>query len=405
MRILHTADWHLGLRLYKKDLMEEHRLFFDWLTDLIKVRNIDVLLISGDVFDQSNPSHEARFMYYNFLRTLITVQCKVIITGGNHDSPNVLNAPKDILEMLNVHTIGNMTADLNDMVLELHHDNQLKAVVCAIPFIREKDIHDFTLDAVFENKIAQVRQGIQNIYSSMAALVQNTYQVPLLAMGHLYAAGAEVSDAERDIQVGNQSAINAEDFTDVFDYIALGHIHRPQCVAGQPHIRYSGSPIALSFSEKKDQKLVIELDIKGAEIHQTNHEVPAFRKLVKFVGNLEAVKHELEQYKSESTLHAYAEIDIIEETTSPAVFAAVTRFVSDFKSDHIELLHHRITNLHEAKSINQLTGINTTLDDLSPQKVLMDMMESGKFAEEEKQLILQAFIHINEMDNDDADDE
>jgi WD40 repeat protein len=104
-------------------------------------------------------------------------------------------------------------------------------------------------------------------------------------------------------------------------------------------------------------------------------------------------------------LPAYAEIEIIEETTSPAVFAAVTRFVSDFKSDHIELLHHKVTNKHEAQSINQLTGINTTLDDLSPQKVLMDMMESGKFAEEEKQLILQAFIHINELDNDEGDDE
>jgi hypothetical protein len=132
--------------------------------------------------------------------------------------------------------------------------------------------------------------------------------------------------------------------------------------------------------------------------------VPAFRKLVKFVGNLEAVKHELENYTSVSELPAYAEIEIIEETTSPAVFSAVTRFVADFKSDHIELLHHRIINKNEVKSINQLTSATTTLDDLSPEMVLMDMMESGKFAEEEKQLILQAFIHINEMDNEEEED-
>jgi hypothetical protein len=74
--------------------------------------------------------------------------------------------------------------------------------------------------------------------------------------------------------------------------------------------------------------------------------------------------------------------------------------VTDFKSDQIDLLHHRITNKHEVKSINQLTNASTTLDDLSPEMVLMDMMESGKFADEEKQLILQAFIHINEMDNE-----
>jgi len=404
MRILHTADWHLGLRLYKKDLIEEHRLFFDWLINLIKDRNIEVLLISGDIFDQANPINEARILYFSFLRDLIKFNCKVIITGGNHDSPNVLNAPKDILELLNVHTIGSITEDISQMIIELHQNNKLKAVVCAIPFIREKDIHDFTDGEVFENKIIQVRTGIKNIYATIGDLVKDNFQVPLLAMGHLYAAGAEISDSERDIQVGNQSAINAEDFTEVFDYIALGHIHRPQYVAGQKHIRYSGSPIALSFSEKKDQKLVIELEIKDNEIHQTNHNVPAFRKLIKFVGNLEAVKHELENYTTESTLPAYAEIEIIQETTSPAVFSAVSRFVADFKSNHIELLHHRITNKNEVKSIHQLTDITKTLDDLSPQMVLMDMMESGKFAEEEKQLILQAFIHINEMDNEDKED-
>ena len=142
------------------------------------------------------------------------------------------------------------------------------------------------------------------------------------------------------------------------------------------------------------------MEINGTEIHQTNLEVPAFRKLVKFVGNLEAVKHELENYKSETLLPAYAEIEIIEETTSPALFSAVSRFVADFKSDQIELLHHRITNKNEVKSINQLTNASTTLDDLSPEMVLMDMMESGKFADAEKQMILQAFIHINEMDNE-----
>ena len=109
MRILHTADWHLGLRLYKKDLTQEHRLFFDWLINLIRERDIDVLLISGDIFDQGNPTNEARVMYFSFLRDLIKYNCKVIITGGNHDSPGVLNAPKDILEMLNVHTIGGTT--------------------------------------------------------------------------------------------------------------------------------------------------------------------------------------------------------------------------------------------------------------------------------------------------------
>ena len=108
MRILHTADWHLGLRLYKKELHEEHRKFFNWLLDLIRERDIHALLISGDMFDQANPSNESRKLYYEFLKELIHMNCLVIITGGNHDSPGILNAPKDILHMLQVYVVGNV---------------------------------------------------------------------------------------------------------------------------------------------------------------------------------------------------------------------------------------------------------------------------------------------------------
>ena len=108
MRILHTADWHLGLRLYKKELHEEHKKFFAWLLQLIDDRGIDVLLISGDVFDQANPSNETRKLYYDFLKQLINENCLVIITGGNHDSPGILNAPKEILDMLQVYVVGNV---------------------------------------------------------------------------------------------------------------------------------------------------------------------------------------------------------------------------------------------------------------------------------------------------------
>ena len=118
--------------------------------------------------------------------------------------------------------------------------------------------------------------------------------MPIIAMGHLYAAGATTSDSEREIQIGYQSPVNAEDFPESFDYIALGHIHRPQFVAQQTRIRYSGSPIALSFSEKSDKKIVIELEITPEGIEQTSHPVPAFRKLVKFSGTFEEVKAAVE---------------------------------------------------------------------------------------------------------------
>ncbi len=110
MRILHTADWHLGIKLHKKDLSEDHKIFFEWLIHLIKEREIEVLLISGDIFDHANPASDARHLYYSFLRQLIHVNCQVIMTAGNHDSPAVLNGPKDILAMLNIDIVANASA-------------------------------------------------------------------------------------------------------------------------------------------------------------------------------------------------------------------------------------------------------------------------------------------------------
>src|ERR1700733_11713282 len=117
MRILHTADWHLGIKLHKKDLAEDHKVFFEWLVNLITEREIEVLLISGDIFDHVNPTSEARQLYYSFLRQLIHVKCKVIITAGNHDSPAVLNGPRAILAMLNIDIVASVSSAMEENII------------------------------------------------------------------------------------------------------------------------------------------------------------------------------------------------------------------------------------------------------------------------------------------------
>ena len=130
MRILHTADWHLGIKLHKKDLADDHRNFFEWLVNLIKEREIEVLLISGDIFDHANPTPEARQLYYSFLRQLIHVKCKVIITAGNHDSPAVLNGPRAILAMLNIDIIANVSSSMEDNIVELKNQEWRNRMYC-----------------------------------------------------------------------------------------------------------------------------------------------------------------------------------------------------------------------------------------------------------------------------------
>ena len=405
VKILHTADWHLGLRLYKKELHEEHRKFFAWLLQLISNQDIDVLLISGDIFDQTNPSNDTRKLYYDFLRQIINLNCLVVITGGNHDSPGILNAPRDILEMLQIYVIGNVPEKMEDEIIELlDKDGSTAGIICAVPFIREQDIHRFTFGETFDDKRQQVSAAIRYHYQELEKFCKGKYTVPMIAMGHLFAAGASTSDSEREIQIGYQSPVTADDFPPGFDYIALGHIHRPQMVAKQKRIRYSGSPIALSFSEFDDQKIVIELELTANGILQTDHPVPVFRKLVKSTGSFDKVKKEMEDFKNKGVSKAWAELMIVEDVASPMIQSAVSTFVADFASDEIEILNHRITSNMAMQGINDMVDDHTQLEDLRPVMVLSRMMESGNFSEEEQGMIMQAFLELTEMEEGDNEE-
>ena len=405
MRILHTADWHLGLRLYKREIVEEHHFFFAWLMELLKEREIDVLMISGDVFDQANPTNEARQLYYDFLKQLISLRIKVIITGGNHDAPGILNAPREILRMLDIHVVGSAMSDVKGELVGVggRGSDQVEAVVAAVPYLREPDIHALTKDLEFEDKREQVRAAIRKHYELVADACKD-YKVPVIAMGHLYAAGSSVSDSERLIQMGNQSAVASDDFPSIFKYIALGHIHKPQFVNGLSHIRYSGSPVPLSFSERKDRKIVIELEVNGDDIVQIDHEVPVFRKLVRFSGSFEEVKAKIEAWKEEGLTKAYAELQIEEETMNPAVYADAARFVADWESPSIDIVNYTIVIKSDLPQMAELGNGHLDLREIQPLEVLDKMMEAGKVSPEDQFIMRSAFLELLGMDDENEDE-
>jgi exonuclease SbcD len=405
VRILHTADWHLGLRLYKREIVEEHHFFFAWLMELLKEREIDVLMISGDVFDQANPTNEARQLYYDFLKQLISLRIKVIITGGNHDAPGILNAPREILRMLDIHVVGSAMSDVKGELVGVggRGSDQVEAVVAAVPYLREPDIHALTKDLEFEDKREQVRAAIRKHYELVADACKD-YTVPVIAMGHLYAAGSSVSDSERLIQMGNQSAVASDDFPSIFKYIALGHIHKPQFVNGLSHIRYSGSPVPLSFSERKDRKIVIELEVNGDDIVQIDHEVPVFRKLVRFSGSFEEVKAKIEAWKEEGLTKAYAELQIEEETMNPAVYADAARFVADWESPSIDIVNYTIVIKSDLPQMAELGNGHLDLREIQPLEVLDKMMEAGKVSPEDQFIMRSAFLELLGMDDENEDE-
>lgn len=269
LTLLHTSDWHLGRRLYGKPRYDEFKQFLDWQLQTLREQKVDVLLIAGDIFDTTAPSNQAQNLYYDFLSQVCDTDCRhVIIVAGNHDSASFLEAPKQLLKSFNIHIIGSMTDTPTDEVITLSDKaGQAELIVMAVPYLRDRDVRTVGHGERLDDKERKLAQGIKAHYAQIAdiaiaqqAQLKAKYKrtIPIVATGHLFTVGGQTmeGDGVRDLYVGSLGSIGAEIFHPQIDYVALGHLHIPQAVGGQPHIRYAGSPIAMGFGESRQQKQV-----------------------------------------------------------------------------------------------------------------------------------------------------
>lgn len=395
MKILHTADWHIGKILHKHSLAEEMSLFFDWLIKTIQKENIDLLLVSGDIFDTATPSSKDRAIYYQFLRRLSKTDTKAIITGGNHDSIGVLNAPSEILDVLDIHVVGGAKDPITDEVIELRNkDGELELVVAAVPFLRDRDLRSIEQN-VSTDRAEAIRQGMKLHYKILSEhCASYTSNVPVIAMGHLYAKGASVSESERDI--GNQSSIPSDIFTDVFDYVALGHIHRPQIVAKNNHIRYSGSPIALSFSEKKDEKVVCLIETVENTIKSVNTiSIPKHRALYRISGSYDDVVIGLQSYKNKLALKSFIEIVIKEDQFSPILISNVDALIDEYAlSDELEILKNVYEFNKSKNNVNSFFTAGIDIQEVSPIDIFKTKLDDEFIDDDQKENLIDAFKEI-----------
>ena len=268
MRVLHTADWHLGKMLGDLDRSDEHRRFLAWLRDVLAREHVDVLIIAGDIFDTANPPQSAERMYFEFLANVYReTKCPVVVTGGNHDSPAHLEAPSRVLRTLHVHVTGALPENINDLLVPLPSADHPKLVIAAVPFLRDRDLRTGAFGQTADEIREELRSGIEAVYQRTAKACEafRNKGAAVLAMGHLTVTGARVSESERVVHVGGLGKVDHKVFPEDFDYVALGHLHRPQTI-GSEAIRYSGSPIPLSFSECEDIKQVRLLDFGNGSL-------------------------------------------------------------------------------------------------------------------------------------------
>ena len=400
MKILHTADWHIGKVLHKQELREEMILFFDWLIETIETQSIDVLLVSGDIFDLANPAVKDRELYYQFLSRLLPYNIKVIITGGNHDAIGLLNAPVTILRHLNISIIGGATEKIKDELIPIENKNgEMELVVAAVPFLRDKDLRNKNTDSQYKNRIEAIREGIKNHYTQLAEIIQSKYpNIPSIAMGHLYASGSITSESERDIHIGNAAAVESAIFNEAYDYVALGHIHRPQIVGKSPYVRYSGSPIALSFSEREDKKVVVIVNVADGKVSEPKLiSIPKQRALHKIKGTEQEVIASLKNYKPEHTLPSFVEIEVLEDQYNPLILSRIDRVIESYNEEvAFKILKSRVTFTKGGKDTSQLFEKGTHIDDITPLDVFNKMLEDNETPDNELTNLQEAFRQLLE---------
>lgn len=266
IRILHTSDWHLGQTFHEYDRSIEHQKFLEWLTETICLHQIDLLLISGDIFDVANPSSAATALYFNFLRVVSQRRAglQIIIIAGNHDSPARLEAPKELLKAFNITVVGMIECneqrliDYEKLMVPLYNRLGNRVGLClAVPFVRPGD---YPISGV------SYEQGIANIYDELYTVAQDK-KLPgefIIAMGHLHTLGAvaSVDDKSERLIMGGLEFIPSTAFNPGITYTALGHIHKAQCIDSVRNVMYAGSPIPMSFSEINYKHKVFIIDIE-----------------------------------------------------------------------------------------------------------------------------------------------
>jgi exonuclease SbcD len=299
MRILHTSDWHLGQFFINKSRGPEHQKFIQWLLEQVEVQEIDAVIIAGDVFDTGSPPSYARELYNQFVIGMHKLDCQLIILAGNHDSVSTLNESKNILAQLNTQVISAANSNSDEQVLTLYNsDGEVGAILCAIPYIRPRDLVKSQADESGSDKQNALGQAITDYYRYVYDLALNkrtelAKSVPIIATGHLTALGVVLSESVRDIYIGSLEAFPASSFPPA-DYIALGHIHRPQIVAKSQHIRYCGSPIPLSFDELGSSKQVLIAEFDDAALKQVIPlNVPSFQPMQVIKGDLASIEQQL----------------------------------------------------------------------------------------------------------------
>nr|WP_307773325.1 MULTISPECIES: exonuclease subunit SbcD [Providencia] len=384
MRIIHTSDWHLGQYFFTKSRAAEHQYFLTWLIEQVKQYQVDAVIVAGDIFDTGSPPSYARELYNQFVVSLQQTGCQLVILSGNHDSVSVLNETSSLLAYLNTDVV---TSGSQPHVITLKNaQGEPGALLCAIPFLRPRDIQLSVAGQSSEQKQLSLQNAISEYYQCSYQLAQQQrealgLEIPIIATGHLTVVGAEVSDSVRDIYIGTLDAFPSGAFPPA-DYIALGHIHRPQVIGGKPHIRYCGSPIALSFDEAEQQKSVCLVEFDRSDIAQIQQlPIPIFQPLKTLKGSLADIQKQLNEIDNNDNIQPiWLDIEVASQDYLADIQQRIEALVKDLPVDVVLLRRAR-----KQPQGQQTALANETLNELTAEEVFLRRLTEEELGDKEKE--------------------
>jgi exonuclease SbcD len=410
MRIVHTADWHLGHVLYERDRVAEHRAFLTWLLELLERERADALLVCGDVFEGSNPPASAQALWYEFLAQA-SRRCpglQIVVVAGNHDSPGRLEAPAPILEALRIHVVGILPRhkeglELERLVVPLRErgkvDGNAAAWVAAVPFLRLSDLPSG------DGAPGGIVAGVRDLYSRAIDCVRTRRagEEPIVVTGHCYVEGVAASEAsERKILGGNQHPLPVDIFPDDIAYVALGHLHLAQEVGGRNAVRYSGSPLPLSLDEDHYPHQVCVVDLKAGRPSRVRVvPVPRVVGIIRIPEEPQSLGSVLDLLKAlpsarplapgADDFRPFLEVRLLRDGTEAGYRTAITDAVEGKDACLVKITISAVGTDRPSTERNE-----ASLADLQPESVFLSLWER-KFADPPPPTLLAAFHELVDL--------
>lgn len=410
-RILHTSDWHIGRKLKERDRAEEFQQFFEWLSEIINSEKIDALIVSGDIFDNSTPSSQAQELYYSFLAKVSkSSYCRhIVITSGNHDSASFIDAPSEIMKMCKIHVVGKASDDKSREVIELKDSNgQTELIVCAVPYLYERDLITARKDDTQADRDSRIKAGIISHYEEVfreAAELQKTNDVPVVSMGHLFleAGITRTDEGEHSLYLGTAIKVGSDIFPENIAYTALGHLHSPQSV-GRVNMRYSGSPIALTFGELGVQKSVSIVEFEGKNFKEVKEiPVPVYQIMTRISGNMAEIERKIRNL-AELKKSVWVEVTYTGSEIVGDIQERLNEILKDYENndyENVEVLSIRNETVHEITAHDTEKPLPATLENIKPLEMLEFFFKENEIPKETQEIFTPLYKEIlREMELD-----